>query len=63
MIAERKIHEAQTFLNKKGKGYAIDIASQEERKYFEGILYNKGEPTSNLINYPICSFQTLDTAK
>ncbi len=52
MVTERKIREAKTFLNKKGKGYAINIASPEERLYFDGILYNKGVPSFALINFP-----------
>ena len=60
MVAERKLREAQTFLNKKGKKYAIDIASTEERKYFDGILYNKGIPSFMLINYCHHSLPTLE---
>lgn len=63
MVDKRKIQEAHTFLNKKGKIYAINIASNEERKYFEGILYNNGIPSFYLINYSFCSFNSLRLAK
>ena len=59
MVSESKIHEAETFLNKKGKVYAIDIASPEERKHFDGILYNKGVPSFALLNFPTYSPQGL----
>lgn len=52
MISERRIHEAYTFLNKKGKVYALDIATDSERKHFEGILYKNGIPSDTLVNYP-----------
>lgn len=63
MVDKRKVQEAQTFLNKKGKIYAINIASNDERKHFEGILYNDGIPSFYLINYPFCSFNSLKLAK
>jgi len=63
MVTERKIHEAETFLNKKGKGYAINNASPEERQYFDGILYNKGVPSFALINYSVYSSHALRAVK
>lgn len=61
MVTERRIHEAQTFLNKKGTGYVIDIASPEERQYFEGIIYDKGVASFDFINHLILSSHSLNS--
>lgn len=51
MVAERKKQEAKTFVCKKGMGYVLYCASPEEKKYFDGILYNNGTPSITLHNY------------
>lgn len=50
MVEEQKRREANTFLNKKGRVYVIQFASLEEKKYFDGILYNNGIPIISIIN-------------
>lgn len=54
MVTEQRKQEANTFLNKKGRIYALQFASFEERKYFDGILYKRGIPLFSKINQ-ICS--------
>lgn len=49
MVEKQKMHEAYTFLNKKGKMYVMKFASSEEKDYFDGILYEKGIPLTTVI--------------
>lgn len=49
MVEKQKMHEAYTFLNKKGKMYVMQFASSEEKDYFDGILYEKGVPLITVI--------------
>lgn len=49
MVEKQKMHEAYTFLNKKGKAYVLQFASSEEKDYFDGILYEKGIPLIKVI--------------
>lgn len=50
MVEEQRKQEANTFLNKKGKIYVMQFASVEEKKYFDGILYDNGIPIISIIN-------------
>ncbi len=57
MVEKQKIQEAYTFLNKKGKMYVMQLASSEEKEYFDGILYEKGIPLITVIEkIYLCSF-------
>lgn len=50
MVEEQRKREANTFLNKKGRLYVIQFASLEEKRYFDGILYDNGIPIIAIIN-------------
>lgn len=50
MVEEQRKREANTFLNKKGRVYVIQFASLEEKRYFDGILYDNGIPIIAIIN-------------
>lgn len=50
MVEEQRKREANTFLNKKGRVYVMQFASIEEKKYFDGILYDNGIPIITIIN-------------
>lgn len=50
MVEDQRKREANTFLNKKGRVYVIQFASLEEKRYFDGILYDNGIPIIAIIN-------------
>lgn len=40
----RKQQEARNFIGRKGSAYIKNLATSEEKAYFEGIIYNSGIP-------------------
>lgn len=58
-IALQKQQEARNFVGRHGPAYVQDFATEEERQYFEGVLYHSGIPILTLISYiasPIIPF-------
>lgn len=47
----QKQQEARNFIGRKGTLYVNSLATEEERKYFEGILYCSGIPILSFISY------------
>jgi len=50
-IALHKEQEARTFIAKKGPHYVQELATKEEREYFDNTLYCGGIPILTLISY------------
>lgn len=50
-ITLQKAQEARNFVGKTGPNYVESLATIEERKHFEGILYKGGIPVLALISY------------
>ena len=50
-ITLQKTQEARNFVGKTGPNYVQNLATIEERKHFEGILYKGGIPVLTLISY------------
>ena len=46
----RKMQEVRNFVGRRGLIYVCNLATKNERDYFEGLLYNKGKPNSDLIS-------------
>lgn len=47
---EQKQQEARNFLGRKGLIYILTLSTKEEKKYFEGSIYNSGIPDSTFIS-------------
>lgn len=47
----QKEQEALGFVGKNGPGYVQNLATEEEKKHFEGVLYRGGIPILTLISY------------
>lgn len=47
----QKEQEALGFVGKNGPGYVQNLATEEEKKHFEGVLYCGGIPILTLISY------------
>ncbi len=54
MAEVTKEQEVLNFVKKKGPEYAFNSATEEEKRYFEGIIYENGIPNLSLISY-LCS--------
>lgn len=50
LLLQRK-QEARNFVGKNGPEYVQNLATEKERKYFEGILYYGGIPILALLSY------------
>ena len=50
-ITLQKQQEARNFVGRNGPEYVQNFATEEEKKYFEGILYKSGIPILTLISY------------
>lgn len=50
----QKYQEARNFVAKTGPEYVQKLATKEEKKYFEGVIYHSGIPILALISY-LCS--------
>ncbi len=51
--------EVRNFVRKKGPEYVSALATEEERRHFEGSLYANGVPNLSLISYlvsPVSSY-------
>lgn len=49
-IALHKQQEARTFIGKNGVKYVQELATENEKKHFEGTLYHRGIPIYSLIS-------------
>lgn len=50
-IALQKEQEARSFIGRNGLQYVRELATEEEKKYFEGPLYHSGIPILSLLSY------------
>ena len=50
-IALQKEQEARSFIGRNGLQYVRELATEEEKKYFEGTLYHSGIPILSLLSY------------
>lgn len=54
MQKEKIIQESINFVGKKGPEYVLHHATDEEKDYFEGVIYDAGVPMISLISYLTC---------
>lgn len=52
MVTSQIEQEAKNFIGKKGPKYVLNLATKEEKEYFEGIIYKNGVATINFFRYP-----------
>lgn len=52
MVTSQIEQEAKNFIGKKGPNYVLNLATEEEKEYFEGTIYQNGVATINIFYYP-----------
>lgn len=52
MVTSQIEQEAKNFIGKKGPNYVLNLASKEEKEYFEGTIYQNGIATIGIFCYP-----------
>ncbi len=52
MVTSQIEQEAKNFIGKKGPNYVLNLATKEEKEYFEGIIYKNGVAKANIFCYP-----------
>ncbi len=52
MVTSQIEQEAKNFIGKKGPNYVLNLATKEEKKHFEGIIYKNGVANTNIFCYP-----------
>lgn len=52
MVTSQIEQEAKNFIGKKGPNYVLNLASKEEKEYFEGTIYQNGVAIIGIFCYP-----------
>lgn len=55
MVTSQIEQEAKNFIGKKGPNYVLNLATKEEKEYFEGTIYQNGVATIGILCYPSLS--------
>ena len=52
MVVTQIEQEAKNFIGKKGPNYVLNLATKEEKEYFEGTIYQNGTAAINISSFP-----------